>query len=152
MVQARLRVLIVEDSEDDAALLARELKRGGLDVVVERVDHAEAMRTALERGPWDLVVADYTMPRFSAPAALALLKERGLDLPFIIVSGTIGEEVAVNAMKAGAHDYFMKGNLARFVPAIQRELREAAERRRSAQVPSSASETTRGCYWRAPTH
>jgi PAS domain S-box-containing protein len=137
MAHARLRVLIVEDSEDDATLLARELTRGGLDVVVERVDSPDAMRGALERERWDLVIADYTMPRFSAPAALALLKERGLDLPFIIVSGTIGEEVAVNAMKAGAHDYFMKGNLARFVPAIQRELREAAERRRSAQVEAA---------------
>jgi PAS domain S-box-containing protein len=129
-----LGVLVVEDSEDDAALLVRELRRGGITATVERVETAEEMRAALDRRTWDLVIADYTLPKFGAPAALALLRERGLDLPFIIVSGTIGEEIAVSAMKAGAHDYFMKGNLARLVPAIQRELREAAERHRRAQV------------------
>lgn len=129
-----LRVIVVEDSEDDAALLARELKRGGFEATVERVESDAEMRAALDRGPWDLVIADYTLPGFGAPAALAVLKERRLDLPFIIVSGTIGEETAVSAMKAGAHDYFMKGNLARLAPAIQRELREAAERRRHRQV------------------
>jgi PAS domain S-box-containing protein len=129
-----LRVLIVEDSEDDALLMVRELRRGGYAPVFERVDTAEAMAAALEREPWDAVLADYALPRFSAPAALRLLKARGLDLPFIIVSGTIGEETAVAAMKAGAHDYLMKGNLARLVPAIQRELREAAARRQRALV------------------
>ena len=129
-----LRVLIVEDSEDDAALLARELKRGGLDATIERVESETEMRAALARGRWDLVIADYTLPGFGAPAALGVLKDQQLDLPFIIVSGTIGEETAVSAMKAGAHDYFMKGNLARLVPVIQRELREAAERQRHTQV------------------
>src|SRR5918994_1797897 len=129
-----LRLILVEDSEDDAALLERELRRGGFTPTVERVETAEAMRAALDRGVWDLVVADYTLPQFNAPAALGVLKERQLDLPFIILSGTIGEETAVAAMKAGAHDYFMKGNLARLVPAIQRELREAAERRRAGQA------------------
>jgi PAS domain S-box-containing protein len=133
-VAESLAVLVVEDSEDDAALLARELRRGGFAATVERVETADEMRAALERRTWNIVIADYTLPKFGAPAALALLREHGLDLPFIIVSGTIGEEIAVSAMKAGAHDYFMKGNLARLVPAIQRELREAAERRRSAQV------------------
>jgi two-component system, cell cycle sensor histidine kinase and response regulator CckA len=123
-----LRVLVVEDSEDDAALLIRELRRGGYRPVFERVETAAAMKAALEAHRWDVVIADYALPGFSAPAALSILKSEGLDLPFIIVSGTIGEDTAVAAMKAGAHDYLMKGNLARLIPAIQRELREARER------------------------
>lgn len=125
-----LRVLVVEDSADDAALLVRMLRRGGFHLATERVETEAEMAAALDRQPWDLVIADYALPDFSAPAALALLTRRGLDLPFIIVSGAIGEETAVAAMKAGAHDYFMKGNFARLVPAIQRELREADDRRR----------------------
>ena len=123
------RVLIVEDSEDDALLLVEKLKRGGYDPTFERVDTAEAMTTALDRQTWDLILADYTLPDFSAPAALELLQEKGLDLPFIIVTGTIGEETAVAAMKAGAHDYIMKDNLPRMVPAVERELEEAKGRR-----------------------
>jgi diguanylate cyclase (GGDEF)-like protein len=124
-----IRVLIVEDSENDARLLIRELRRGGFASEFERVDTAEAMAAALANGSWDLVVSDYSMPRFSGIAALELLKQSGLDLPFIIVSGAIGEDVAVAAMKAGAHDYIMKANLQRLVPAIERELREAEVRR-----------------------
>jgi len=124
-----LRVLIVEDSEDDAALLVRELRRGGYDPEFGRVDTAAAMSAALDREAWDIVISDYTMPRFSAPAALSLFQERGLDVPFIIVSGTVGEDTAVAAMKAGAHDYLMKGKLTRLVPAVERELREAEGRR-----------------------
>ncbi|MGH7411491.1 MAG: response regulator, partial [Candidatus Methylomirabilis sp.] len=124
-----LRVLIVEDSEDDAALLVRELRRGGYDPEIRRVDTTAAMSAALDRETWDIVISDYTMPRFSAPAALSLFQERGLDVPFIIVSGTVGEDAAVAAMKAGAHDYLMKGKLARLVPAVERELREAEGRR-----------------------
>ena len=124
-----LRVLLVEDSEDDATLLGRQLKRDGFDARVERVETAAEMDAALDRESWDLVIADYALPTFSAPAALGVLKRRGLDLPFIIVSGTIGEETAVAAMKAGAHDYLMKGHLARLAPAIRRELREADDRR-----------------------
>jgi PAS domain S-box-containing protein len=131
-----LRVLVVEDVEDDVLLLTRELRRGGYEPWVQRVDTPEAMATALERNTWDLVIADYALPKFSGPAALAMLKTRGIDVPFIIVSGAIGEDTAVAAMKAGAHDYLMKGNLMRLVPAIQRELREADERRRR-----SAAET-----------
>jgi len=119
-----LHVLIVEDLEDDAALLLRQLRRGGYEPVWERVDTAEAMRSALQEGTWDVVIADYSMPRFSAPAALALLKEFRLDVPFIVVSGTVGEDVAVATMKAGAHDYLMKDNLTRLAPAVERELRE----------------------------
>ena len=123
-----LRVLIVEDSEPDAGLLLHALRRGGYAPTWERVDTAVAMQGALRVGRWDLVIADYALPQFSAPAALALLKDSGLDLPFIIVSGAVGEEAAVAAMKAGAHDYVMKGDLTRLVPAIERELREAGER------------------------
>lgn len=124
-----LRVLHVEDSEDDAALIERELRRNGYEPTVERVDTPAAMKAALEQGAWDAVIADYAMPHFSGPAALEMLKEVGLDLPFIIVSGAIGEETAVEIMRAGGHDYIMKGNLKRLVPAIERELREAEVRR-----------------------
>jgi signal transduction histidine kinase len=124
-----LRVLLVEDSEDDAVLLARELRRGDYAPALRRVETAAAMRAALA-DPWDLVISDYALPQFSGLDALSLLRASGLDIPFIVVSGAIGEEVAVAAMKAGAHDYLMKDNLARLVPAIQRELREAGERRR----------------------
>jgi PAS domain S-box-containing protein len=125
-----LRVLLVEDSEEDAELLAYELECRGYDFVYERVDTAAAMNVALDKEAWDIIIADYTLPSFSAPAALTLLQERELDLPFIIVSGTIGEDIAVAAMKAGAHDYLMKGKLARLGPTIERELREASERRK----------------------
>src|SRR5581483_9889435 len=113
-----IRVLIVEDSEDDAVLIERELRQGGLEAVTERVETAAAMRAALDRQAWDVVIADYSLPRFSAPAALALLEERGLDLPFIVISGSIGEQIAVATMKAGAHDYIMKSDLTRLVPAV----------------------------------
>jgi signal transduction histidine kinase len=121
--------LIVEDSERDALLLVREIRRGGYDPVFERVETASGMRAALERDSWDVVLSDYAMPQFSAPAALALIKEVGLDVPFIILSGTIGEETAVEAMKAGAHDFMIKDRLARLLPAIEREVREAQHRR-----------------------
>src|SRR6266513_554683 len=106
-----LRVLIAEDSEDDARLLLRELQRAGFDPAYERVDSAISMQAALDRQAWDLVIGDYSMPTFSGPAALALLRARDLDTPFIFVSGTIGEDVAVEAMKAGAQDFLTKGNL-----------------------------------------
>jgi len=106
-----LRILVIEDSEDDAIHLIRELRRGGYEPFYERVDSADAMSSALSQRPWDLVISDYVLPQFSGPAALQLLKETGVDLPFIIVSGNIGEDIAVEAMKAGAHDYIIKGNL-----------------------------------------
>ena len=124
-----LRVLILEDSADDAALTIRELQKAGIAPTYERVETEEGMRAALDRGPWELILSDYTMPRFSAPAAFMLVKERGLDVPFIIVSGTVGEETAVSAMRLGVQDYLVKGKLARLVPAIERELREAQERK-----------------------
>ncbi|BAZ42931.1 multi-sensor hybrid histidine kinase [Calothrix sp. NIES-4101] len=125
-----LHVLIVEDSEDDTLLTLRELRRSGYTLDYVRVDTASAMQVALEQQSWDIVIADYTLPNFSAPAALELLQQLNLDLPFIIVSGTIGEDIAVAAMKAGANDYIIKGNLTRLVPAVERELREAKERRK----------------------
>jgi two-component system, cell cycle sensor histidine kinase and response regulator CckA len=124
-----LRLLLVEDSEDDAQLLVRELARAGFEPRVERVDTAAAMRSALDRETWDIVVGDYSMPQFGGAAALELLRARGLDIPFVIVSGTIGEERAVAAMRAGARDYVSKNNLKRLAPVMERELREAAGRR-----------------------
>ena len=124
-----LRVLLCEDSENDAMLVLRELRRGGFDPEHERVDTAEAMEAALDNREWDIVLCDYSLPKFSMPAALSLHEQSGLDLPFIIVSGSIGEARAVAAMRTGAHDFVMKDNLTRLVPAIERELREAEERR-----------------------
>jgi len=123
-----LRLLLVDDSEDDAMLVSRELKRAGYDLHFIRVDTPQAMQEALDNQPWDFVIADYSMPRFSGLAALKLMQKSGRDLPFILVSGTIGEEVAVTAMKAGAHDYLMKDDLVRLAPAVERELQEARVR------------------------
>ena len=124
-----LRLLLVEDSETDALLVVQELRRGGFDLQYLRVDSAATMRDALDQQTWDLLIVDHNLPQFSSRKALALVKAADLDLPFIIVSGSIGEDMAVNAMRSGAHDYIMKDNLARLVPAIQRELREAQHRR-----------------------
>jgi PAS domain S-box-containing protein len=129
-----LRVLIIEDSENDALLVVRALRRGGYDLMSDRVDTASAMNAALDRQTWDIVIADFTMPEFNGVSALALVRERGLDLPFIIVSGSIGEDIAVSAMKAGAHDYIMKGNITRLVPAVERELRDVEVRRARKQA------------------
>jgi PAS domain S-box-containing protein len=130
-----LRVLLVEDSEDDALLLVRMLRRGGYDPVWERVDTPAAMEAALDGGSWDLIISDHSMPAFSSLAALGLLRRKGfVDVPFIIVSGRIGEDAAVSAMKAGAQDYLMKDNLARLNSAIERELRDAEVRRERRQA------------------
>jgi PAS domain S-box-containing protein len=128
-VTTPLRLLLVEDTQDDADLLLRELRRGSYAVAHRRVETAGMMQEALEREPWDLVISDWTLPTFSAPEALAVLLKTGLDLPFIIVSGAIGEDVAVHALKAGAHDFMVKDRLTRLVPAVERELREAEVRR-----------------------
>jgi PAS domain S-box-containing protein len=124
----QLRVLIIEDSSTDVKLLVRELRRSIGSIEFECVEDAQSMRAALQRGKWDVVTSDWSMPRFSAPLALSIIHELGLDIPFIIVSGTIGEDAAVDAMRAGARDYVIKGNLGRLVPAIERELREAKVR------------------------
>jgi signal transduction histidine kinase len=129
LARRRLRVLIVEDSDAGAAPLVRALRRERYDVSFRRVDTADAMRAALDAAEWDLVVSDHDMPMFSGPEALALLHETELDLPFIFVSGSVGEELAVAAMKAGAHDFFLKDRLAGLGAAVARELREAEIRR-----------------------
>ncbi len=126
---ATLRLLIAEDSEDDALLILRELRRGGYRPAMRRVDNAPDMRQALENADWDLIIADHNMPGFDSAEALTLARAHDPNIPFILVSGSIGEEIAVDAMKAGAHDYVMKDNLTRLLPAIQRELREAENRR-----------------------
>lgn len=123
-----LKALIVEDSEDDAQLLLRELRRGDYLVTFERVENAEQMSRALAHEKFDIVFAEYSLPQFDAPHALELLRQSGNDIPFIIVSGTVSEDVAVLAMKAGAHDYLTKCNLKRLLVAVQRELKEAQQR------------------------
>jgi two-component system, cell cycle sensor histidine kinase and response regulator CckA len=138
---SQLRILIVEDSEDDLLLLLRELRRGDYTLDYVRVETAVEMQAALDRQKWDIVIADYTLPRFSAPAALELLQHQHQDLPFIIVSGTIGEEAAVAAMRAGAHDYLLKDNLARLLPAVARELREAQERQKRLDAEQALRES-----------
>src|SRR5262245_22159479 len=129
-----LAVLVIEDSENDALLLLEELRKKGYDVIYERVETAAAMTSALERRKWDVILWDYTMPDFSGPLALKLLSDKKLDLPFIVVSGTYGEEAAVDMMKAGANDYITKANLSRLVPAIERELEAAQSRQACARA------------------
>jgi PAS domain S-box-containing protein len=141
-----LRVLIVEDNEDDALLMLRALRQSGYAVSHERVDTPDGMERALDARTWDLVISDYSMPHFSALGALDLLKRSGMDLPFLIVSGTVTEDMAVAGMRAGAHDYLMKGSLARLGPAVERELQEAAnrqERRRAEQALRASDERFR---------
>jgi len=124
-----LNVLIVEDSENDTKLLLEELRRMDFSPMHWRVDTAQEMTVALERRLWDVVLSDYVMPQFSGPDALLLLREKNLDIPFIVISGTYGEEAAVHMMKAGANDYITKGNLSRLAPVIEREIAAAKSRR-----------------------
>jgi signal transduction histidine kinase len=124
-----LRVLLLEDSETDEALLLRALRREGYDVTHLRVETGEALREALATAAWDVVLSDYTMPQLTVSESLSILRERAIDIPFIIVSGSIGEEMAVSAMRAGAHDFFLKDRVTRLGSAIERELREAEVRR-----------------------
>lgn len=134
-----LNVLIADDCEDDALLLVRELRRGGYEPQFERVETREEMEKALEQRHWQLIITDHSMPGFNSADVLEMVKHSNLDVPVIIVSGTIGEEVAVNAMKTGAHDYIMKDNLARLIPAIERELRDAETRRARNQAEQALS-------------
>jgi signal transduction histidine kinase len=138
-----LRALVVEDQVDDADLLVRELTRGGFAVEWRRVDTAQELEAALDEGPWDVVFADYTMPRFRGTAALRLVRQRGLDVPFIFVSGTIGEDLAIDAMRSGANDYVIKGSLKRLVPAVERELRDAAVRRDRLRLEGEVAQAQR---------
>lgn len=144
-----LRVLIVEDSEFDAQMIVSMLRKGGYDVSFQRIETAEGMRAALAGGEWDVILADYNLPEFNAPNALKLVQGSGLDIPFMIVSGGIGEDIAVSAMKSGAHDYLMKGNLSRLVPAVERELRDAANRasQRKAEQALQESEMRYRLLW-----
>jgi len=136
-----LRLLLVEDNENDAVLVVRELKRGGYDTTYERVYDAASMHAALDRQTWDLVLSDHSMPQFGGRAALDVLRQRDPDVPFIFVSGTIGEDAAVESMRMGAQDYLNKSNLRRLVPAIQRELREAASRRERRRAETALRES-----------
>ena len=136
-----LRVLMVEDSEDDALLIIRELKKGGYNPVCERVETAAAMKKALKDKQWDIILCDYKLPKFSGEQAIALLKETNIEIPLIIVSGTIGEETAVECMRSGAHDYIMKNNLSRLCPAIARELEEGEIRVRRKRAEESLKES-----------
>src|SRR5665213_743418 len=124
-----LRTLFVEDSDVDAELVKRHLLQSGYDIQSERVYDSAAFTEALRHGEWDVVLCDYWLPSFTVMDALDILKDHNLDLPFIVVSGVIGETLAVDVMKAGAHDYITKENLTRLVPAIEREWREAQARR-----------------------
>ena len=135
-----LRVLIVEDSEDDALFAIRELEKGGYTPEYERVETAAEMKNALQEKQWDIILCDYNMPMFSGPLALALLKESNIDIPVIIISGTIGEETAVECMRLGAHDYFMKGNLSRLCQAVARELEEMEIRSKKRLAESQKDE------------
>lgn len=140
-----LRVLIIDDSERDALLLVRALRKEGIEPYSERVDTAEAMERAVTAGTWDLAISDCHMPDFTVEEALAIWQREGHDQPFIVVSGAIGEEEAVSLLKAGAHDFVKKDNFARLVPAIERELRDSADRhaRREAEEALSRSEVRR---------
>ncbi|MBI4473587.1 MAG: response regulator, partial [Acidobacteria bacterium] len=124
----RLRVLIVEDSAEDAALVLRHLKKGGYEPVHLVVSTGREMRKALRERSWEVILCDYSLPSFDAFAALKILKQSAVDLPFIVVSGSIDQDTAVATMKAGAHDYLLKDNLTRLVPAIRREIEEARVR------------------------
>ncbi|MBI4267838.1 MAG: hybrid sensor histidine kinase/response regulator, partial [Chloroflexi bacterium] len=132
-----LRVLIVEDSEADASLLLRELRKAEYSLVHRRVETAEEMASALNNHEWDIVLSDYILPGFGGLAVIRMIRERGLDLPLIVVSGQIGEDTAAETMRAGANDYIMKGNLKRLVPAIERELAEALNRRQRREVEAT---------------
>jgi two-component sensor histidine kinase len=136
-----LRVLHVEDSPSDAALTERCLTRAGYDVRSACVTTAQDMRAALERQSWDIIIADYRLPEFDAPSALALLHESGRDIPFIVVSGAMGEELAVAIMRAGAQDYLLKSELARLAPAVEREIGDARTRRERERAEHALNES-----------
>ena len=139
----KVRILLIEDSEDDALLIERVLKKGGLEATIERVSTGDEVNQVLEEKTWDAVLCDYMMPNFSIKDAMKQIGLRGLDLPFIIVSGTISDEVAVEMMQAGAHDYLTKNNLSRLVPAIRREIGEAEQRKKRRAAEQALRESER---------
>jgi signal transduction histidine kinase len=129
-VNKDIRILLIEDSENDALLLERVLRKGGLNPTIKQISKSDEMKQSLDNEKWDVILCDYMMPEFSIPDAMKELTHRDLDIPFIIVSGTISDEIAVEMMKSGAHDYLTKNNLSRLVPAIEREIEEADQRRK----------------------
>jgi PAS domain S-box-containing protein len=133
-----LHVLVIEDSENDAELLLEEIREAGYDPISERVQTPEHLTTALSRHTWDVILCDYVMPQFSAPDALKIVRAKHTDVPFVVVSGVVGEEAAVNMMKAGASDYLVKTKLSRLVPAVEREMENAQTHRARAQAEASA--------------
>ena len=135
-----LRVLIVEDWEPDAALTLRALRAAGYEPVHKRVETTEDLIDALANETWSVILCDYSLPTLDAPTALAIVRERNKDIPFIIVSGTVGEETAIAAMRGGANDYFLKGRLARLGSSIERELRDAEERRRRRDAEAAVAQ------------
>lgn len=137
----KINLLQVEDSDADAALVLRELKRAKFESQITRVETEPQMLAALDSGTWDVILSDYALPQFSGAAALQLVRSRGLDIPFIIVSGTIGEEVAVEAMKLGAQDYIMKGNMTRLNSAVERALADHHERRLHREAEQALQQT-----------
>lgn len=137
----RLRLLIIEDNEDDALLVSHRFRHAGYELDVLRVDTPSGTETALRNQPWDLIISDHDLPGFSAIAALGVMQQLGLDIPFIIVSGVIREETAVAAMRAGAHDYMSKNRLERLIPAVERELREAENRRERSRALAAQRQT-----------
>ena len=152
-IDKSLAVLIIEDSQDDAELIVRLFEKEGYDIAFEQVETAAQMRAALERRTWDIVISDHSLPRFSSLAALSLLKETGLDIPFFAVSGTMSEETAVTMMKTGAHDYLNKGNLTRLIPAVERELAQAKvrqERRRAETALAQSERAHRSLFENVP--
>jgi two-component system, cell cycle sensor histidine kinase and response regulator CckA len=136
----QIRALIVEDSPVDALVLVRELQRAGFELVHERVETQVAFEEALRR-PWDIILADYVIPDFGGLEALRIVQDRNLDIPFIMVSGKMGEEFAVEAMRAGVQDYIVKGNLSRLGPALRRELKDAEDRRQRLKAEEALKET-----------
>ena len=131
-----LKILLIEDSEDDAQLLLRELRRGDFELSWQQVQTAPSFQEQLVKQTWDVIISDYRLPRFDAPTALDIVQQSGIDIPFIVISGTVGERLAVDMMKAGAHDYLLKGNLIRLPEVVRREMRDVQIRaeRRQAEV------------------
>ncbi|MHA1944363.1 MAG: response regulator, partial [Candidatus Thorarchaeota archaeon] len=143
IVSKEVRILLIEDSEDDAVLLERVLRKDGLNPIIKRISTSDEMKRALDDNSWDAILCDFMMPKFSIPDAMNEVELRGLDLPFIIVSGTISDEMAVEMMKSGAHDYLTKNNLSRLVPAIEREIGEAEQRSKRRVAEEALRESER---------
>src|SRR5690242_5366149 len=137
-----LRVLFIEDSADDAELQARLLRQAGYAIEYERADQPDVLKRLLDKS-WDLIISDYSMPHFRGTDALRLVRKLGIETPFIFVSGTIGEETAVDALKLGAQDYLMKANLNRLIPAVERELRESEERKQRRRLEQQVHQLRR---------